>query len=123
MSRYWWETTTSSGLPRFCVFATQSNKRLHRHINIVELKDDATEIPTQYRSKQIKKVLLRTVPLDLTSSSWGSKGVKIWGRAERVLERLNAMPLSVMAVEHDKDGIQNIFDKLWLEDVESNPDS
>jgi len=92
----------------------------YKHINVVELTEDAEQLPHTYRSKLIKRVLLRTVPLSMRGEN--SKGASVLRRAERVTNKLTSMHLSVMAVEQEKKGVNDLFDKLWLEDCELNPD-
>src|SRR5262245_31571700 len=116
MNKHWWESVGRNGLPRFYIFLTPSNLSNHnyKHINVVELEPTATVLPRTYRSRCIKRTLLRTVPLYMGDEY--SSGYGVFSKAERVVELMNSMTLSVMAVEQEKHGLQRLFEKLWDED-------
>lgn len=125
---HWWETVGPNGLPRFYIFLSRSSfaNKNYQHINVVELKPTATELPRNYRSKNTKRSLLRTRPLYMGDKF--SRGARVFARAERVVEQLNSMTLSVMAVDREPpvrgqpSGLQQLFDQLWAEDVDLHPD-
>lgn len=132
MSTYWWEALGPSGLPRFYIYSTPTQRQNYRRLIVVEMKPDAVDLPvsTRIRNHGIQRTLLRTEPLywgayfpsnNIVGGPAGPPGKRakrVWDRAERVVTRLASMPLSLMAVEQQKGGIQKLFDKLWLEDVE-----
>lgn len=43
-------------------------------------------------------------------------------RAERVVEIMNRMDLTIEAYEQEPDGIQQLFNKLWQEDADNDTD-
>lgn len=119
---HWWETVGPQGLPRFYIFLSRSSmpNKNYQHLNVVEVKPDAKELPKSYRSNQTRRVLLRTVPLYMGDDY--TRGSRAFARAERVVDQLNSMPLATRAVDQEKGGLQRLFDKLWAEDAALYPD-
>lgn len=108
--------------PRFQTTRTWPSMSQHvsgcyRHINVMERKPDAPEDVPEFAVNSVHvNLIYRSLPL-----YWGdgvkSQGLLCWLHAKRVVDRLNACPLSVQAADQDGGaGIKALFDQLWAEE-------
>lgn len=103
--------------PRFYMFLTVAAQYSanYRHVNVVELHPGG-RLPRTIRSKEVKQILLRTEPLHITHA------VETYARAEKALNKLDHMALSLQVADLEEQrgepGVKNLWDKLWTIEME-----
>ena len=106
-------------MPRFVVFLTSAahHSVYYRHVNVVEMKPRARRLPQTVRSREVKQILLRTIPLRIEIGDEQGPAIHVFTRAEKVIEKLNNMTLSVQIADMEdaqgNNGVKNLFNHLW----------
>lgn len=111
---------------RFYVFLTSAahHSAYYRHVNVVELKP-GSRLPSSIRSREVKQVLLRTIPLRIEQPG-GANGpaIYVFTRAEKVINKLNNMTLSLQIADFEgTQGVKNLFDHLWKMETDDEYES
>src|SRR5262245_40164962 len=105
--------------PRFFVFLSRAHRfgAAWRHLNVVEVKPGATRLPQSIRSREVRQVLLRTPPMRAHCSTVRDPGMEVFQLfecAERVIEKLDRMTLSMQVADFEgEEGVKKLFDYLW----------
>lgn len=106
-------------MPRFAVFLTTAahHSAYYRHVNVVELRAGTKRLPATIRSREVKQVLLRTIPMRIDGElDPGTPGpaIRVFERAERIIAKLDNMTLSLQAADLEGPvAVKNLFDHLW----------